>query len=57
MTFLYIVIALIVAFGLGVFFAPVVRRDYAEFKAYVEQKLKDAEAKAKAGIQADLKKL
>ena len=45
--FLVISIAIFVAFFLGVWLAPVVRGDYAEFKAYVESKLKAAEQAAK----------
>ena len=36
------------AFALGVWLAPVLRGDYASFKAYVEPKLKDAEQVAKS---------
>ena len=45
--FLVISIAIFVAFFLGVWLAPVVRGDYAEFKSYVESKLKAAEQAAK----------
>ena len=45
--FLVISIAIFVAFFLGVWLAPVVRGDYAEFKSYVENKLKSAEQAAK----------
>ena len=45
--FLVISIAILVAFFLGVWFAPDVRGDYGEFKAYVESKLKAAEQAAK----------
>jgi hypothetical protein len=47
MDFLVIPIAIIVAFFLGVWIAPVVRGDYAEFKAYVESKIKAAQQAAK----------
>jgi hypothetical protein len=45
--FLVISIAIFVAFLAGVWLAPVVRGDYADFKAYVESKLKAAEQAAK----------
>jgi hypothetical protein len=45
--FLMISIAILVAFFLGVWLAPVVRGDYGEFKAYVESKLKAAEQAGK----------
>ena len=45
--FLVISIAIFVAFFVGVWLAPVVRGDYAEFKAYVESKLKSTEQAAK----------
>jgi hypothetical protein len=45
--FLLISIAIFGAFFLGVCLAPVWRGDYAEFKAYVESKLKAAELAAK----------
>ena len=57
MHFLLIALAFVVTFALGVYFAPVIRGDYAEFKAYVEDKLKLAEQKAKAGFIAKINKL
>jgi hypothetical protein len=45
--FLMISIAILVAFFLGVWLAPIVRGDYGEFKAYIESKLKAAELAAK----------
>ena len=48
--FLVISIAIFVAFFLGVWLAPVVRGDYAEFKAYAENKLKATEQAVKAKL-------
>jgi len=45
--FLLISIAIFVAFLVGVWLAPVVRGDYAEFKLYVEGKLLSVERAAK----------
>ena len=55
--FLLISIVIFVAFFVGVWLAPVVRGDYAEFKTYVESKLKAAEQAAKdkaAGVVSKL---
>ena len=46
-SFLLISASIFAAFALGVWLAPVVRGDYAEFKDYVEIKLKAAEQAAK----------
>ena len=48
--FLMISVAILVAFLAGVWLAPVLRGDYAEFKAYVESKLKAAEQAAKSKL-------
>lgn len=54
--FLVIAVA-IVAFLLGVWLAPVINKDYGEFKAYVESKLKLAEHKARDKAIATINKL
>ena len=45
--FLVISIAILVAFLVGVWLAPIMRCEYAEFKAYVESKIIAAEQAAK----------
>ena len=45
--FLVIAIAIFVAFLVGVWLAPIMRCEYAEFKAYVESKIIAAEQAAK----------
>jgi hypothetical protein len=53
--FLFVSFLVVAAFALGVWLAPVIRNDYGEFKAYVEQKLKDAEQAAKDKARQALK--
>lgn len=48
--FLVISIAIFVAFLLGVWLAPVVRGDYAEFKLYISGKLLSVEQGAKSKL-------
>ena len=50
-------ICFVVAFFVGVWLAPVVRGDYASFKAYVEAKLKAAELAAKDKATGVINKL
>lgn len=57
MLFVIVTGLVIVAFILGVIFAPVVRGDYGAFKAYVESKLHLAEQKAKDGALKTINKL
>jgi hypothetical protein len=53
----FVMVMIAAAFGLGVWLAPVVRNDYAEFKAFVQAKLKAAEQAAKDAAQGVVNKL
>jgi hypothetical protein len=53
----FVMLMVAASFGLGVWLAPLVRNDYAEFKAFVVGKLKAAEQAAKDAAQGAVNKL